>query len=111
MILDSCHGVGNFSIEVARKALEAGLLPDIISTDFTVLSTRVVQSLVVTMSKFLNLNLSIDQVVKMATINPAVALGVQTRYGSLKVGIPANITILEVVEGEFLFLTAMVETV
>ena len=66
-------------------------------------SLRVVQSLVVTMSKFLNLGMTIDQVVEMTTINPAKALGEHTKRGSLKIGMPANITVLEMVEGDYLF--------
>jgi predicted amidohydrolase len=40
----------------------------------------------------------------MTTINPARALGEETRRGSLKVGMPADITLLELEEGAFSFL-------
>ncbi len=63
----------------------------------------VVQSLLVTMSKFLNLGLTIDQVVQMTSSNPAKALGEETRRGCLKPGMPANMTVLDIVEGEYLF--------
>ncbi|KPK84990.1 MAG: hypothetical protein AMJ94_19570 [Deltaproteobacteria bacterium SM23_61] len=55
------------------------------------------------MSKFLNLGLSLDQVIEMTTVNPARAIGEERRRGSLKVGMPADLTILEAVEGDFLF--------
>ncbi len=103
VILDACHGFSNFSLAVARQAFQKGILPDIISTDLTIPSLRVAQSLAVTMSKFLNLGLTIDQMVEMTTINPARALGEQAKRGSLKIGMPANITVLEMVEGDYLF--------
>ena len=104
VILDSCHGFNHFSFTVARYALQQGLLPTVISTDFAVPPhKRVVQSLIVIMSKFLNLGLTIDQVIEMTTINPAKALGEEARWGSLKPGVPANVAIMEIVEGEYLF--------
>jgi len=103
VIFDSCHGRRHFSFTVARHALQQGLLPTVISTDLATRSMPFVQSLMVTMSKFLNLGLTIGQVVEMTTINPARALGEEARWGSLKPGMPANITVMEIVEGEYLF--------
>lgn len=103
VVLDSCHGLNHFSFTVASHAIREGLLPTVISTDLGTVSLAVVQSLLVTMSKFLSLGLTIDQVVQMTTINPAKALGEETRRGSLKPGMPANVTVLEGVEGEYLF--------
>ena len=54
------------------------------------------------MSKFLNLGISLDKVIKMATINPAKALGEDGRRGSLKPGMPADITIMKLEKGNFL---------
>ncbi|MEK7353070.1 MAG: hypothetical protein AABZ77_01005, partial [Chloroflexota bacterium] len=53
VILDSCHGMSHFSFKVARQALQQGFLPTVISTDLGVRNMTIVQSLVVTMSKFL----------------------------------------------------------
>ena len=55
------------------------------------------------MSKFINLGLSLDQVIQMTTINPARALGEEQRRGSLGVGMPADISILRLAEGDFVF--------
>ena len=55
------------------------------------------------MSRFLALGLSLDQVVAMTTINPARALGEEQRKGSLGVGMPANVSIMELIEGDFIF--------
>ncbi len=101
--LDSCHGLWHFSFTIARHALGKGYKPSIISTDFTTINILVVQSLVVTMSKFLNLGLSLDEVIAMTTVNPAKALGEDNRRGSLKPGMPADITVMEMLKGDFLF--------
>jgi dihydroorotase len=103
VILDSCHGFNHFSLSVARAALEQGILPTVISTDMTTGSVSTVQSLVVTMSKFIGLGLTVDQVIEMTTVNPAKALGEESRRGSLKPGMPANITVMEIVKGDYLF--------
>ncbi|MBI2854063.1 MAG: amidohydrolase family protein [Chloroflexi bacterium] len=103
VILDSCHGLSHFSFEIARHAIRQGILPTVISTDISGLSVRIVQSLLVTMSKFLNLGLSIDQVIEMTTINPARALGEEGQRGSLACGRDANMVVLEIVDGEHVF--------
>jgi dihydroorotase len=107
VILDSCHGFWHFSFIVARHALQLGLLPTVISTDLAVPPMPAVQSLMVTMSKFLNLGLTIDQVVEMTTINPAKALGEEAQRGSLTPGMPANISVVEIVEGKYFFSDAL----
>ena len=101
--LDSCHGLWHFSFSIARQALAKGFKPDIISTDFSVPNLTVIQSLAVTMSKFLNLGLTLNEVITMTMVNPAKALGEENKRGSLKAGMPADITILELVKGDFLF--------
>jgi len=99
--LDACHGLWHFSFAIARQALEKGLKPDIVSTDFSVPNFRVIQSLAVTMSKFLNLGLTIDEVIAMTTIHPARALGEEKKRGSLRAGMPADLTVLELIRGDF----------
>jgi dihydroorotase len=101
--LDSCHGMNHFSFTVVRHALARGFIPHIISTDLSANNSSVTQSLPVVMSKFLNLGLSLDQVIEMTTVNPARAVGEEGRRGSLKVGRPADLSILEMVKGDFLF--------
>ena len=102
VILDACHGLWHFSFEVAKHALKQGLLPTVISTDLAEPNVTVVQSLLVTMSKFLNLGLTIDQVVEMATVKSAIAIGEPNR-GTLRPGNIADISVLELVQGDFIF--------
>lgn len=103
VVLDACHGSVHFNFTIARVALAAGLFPDILSTDMAVMNLPFNQSLAVLMSKFLNLGLTLDQVIAMTTLNPAKVLGEEERRGSLRPGMPADITVTELLEGDYLF--------
>jgi dihydroorotase len=103
VVLDSCHGLNHFSFTVARLALEAGFAPTVISTDMCTVNLLAAQSLAVTMSKFLNLGLELSKVIAAVTCNPARALGEQEGRGALKPGMPADITVLELLDGQFTF--------
>jgi dihydroorotase len=101
--LDSCHGLNHFSFTIARHAIAGGLIPSIISTDMASIVRPAAQSLTVVMSKFINLGLTVEQVIEMTTMNPAKALGEESRRGSLKPGMAADITVLELTKGDYLF--------
>jgi dihydroorotase len=103
VFLDSCHGNWHFSFAVARHGLAQGFIPSVISTDLASTTLPVVQSLPVVMSMFLNMGLNIDQVIEMTTTNPARALGEEGRRGSLKPGMRADLTVIELVHGDYLF--------
>jgi len=100
VIIDVGHGGGSFDYTVAQPAIEQGLLPDTISSDIHALSgnTPGMPYLPWVMSKFLNLGFSLEQVVAMATINPARVIARGDRLGTLQAGAPADISILELVE-------------
>jgi dihydroorotase len=51
------------------------------------------------MSKFLNLDLSLDKVVRLATAAPVYAIGLVPSLGTLEVGAPADLSAVEIVEG------------
>jgi dihydroorotase len=100
VVLDIAHGRYNFSYEVARKGIAQGILPTTISTDVVIPSlTGPVYGLAVTMSKLLALGLSLRQVIEMTTINPARALKIDHCKGSLKPGMDADVSILELLPG------------
>lgn len=104
VIVDSAHGLYHFSFPIAKLGLAQDILPTTISTDLSTMSAEcAVLSLPVTMSKFLALGLSLEQVIEMTTINPARVLGEEHRRGTLKVGMPADISVLELTEGDFSF--------
>ena len=89
----------------AVKGLGKGILPTTLSTDAArpnVYSSALYRLLEV-MSKFMALGLSLEQVVAMTTSNPAQVIHEEQRRGSIKVGMPADISIIEPVEGDFVF--------
>ena len=100
---DVGHGAGSFTWRIAEAALADGFRPDTISSDlhrFNVASP--VHDLATTLSKFLLLGLSLDDVIAMATTAPAAALGpAGAGLGTLAVGAEADIAILRLEEGRF----------
>jgi dihydroorotase len=98
---DVGHGGGSFDYTVAEAAIAQGAGPDTISSDIHVFSgnTAGMPFLTWVMSKFLNMGFTLDQVVSMATINSARAIDRQPKLGTLQVGAPADVTMLEMVEG------------
>jgi dihydroorotase len=100
VILDVGHGMSNCSFDVARKAMDQGILPTTISSDLSASSvTKIAFGLTTTLSKFMALGLSLGHVVEMATINPARALGEEKTIGTLKPGADADISIVELISG------------
>jgi dihydroorotase len=99
---DVGHGAGSFTWRVAEAALADEFRPDSISTDlhrFNVAGP--VHDLATTMSKFLLLGISLDEVLSMVTAAPASTLGMTGRLGTLAVGSDADVTILRLEEGRF----------
>ena len=104
VLLDVAEGRTHWDFEIAKKAIEQGILPTTISTDLITLTINdPLFRLLPVMSKFLALGLNLDQVVEMTTINPARILGEEQRRGSLGIGMPADVSLLELTEGDFLF--------
>jgi dihydroorotase len=59
--------------------------------------------LLMTLSKFLNLGLTLKEVVLRATANPAKIIGGSQGLGALRVGGVADVAVLEIQKGEFEF--------
>jgi dihydroorotase len=99
---DTAHGRMNFSFDVGRRIIDQGLLPHCISTDLTVPGRlRTVHSMTEMMTRFLGLGFTLEQVVTMCTANPAKAIGVAERLGSLEVARQADISVLRILEGDW----------
>ena len=102
VFIDTAFGRFNFSFDVARNALDQGLIPDTIATDMTLPGrAQMVFSMPEMLTRFLALGLSLDQVIEMATANPARALGMGDVLGSLEPGREADISVLEAVSGNW----------
>ena len=52
------------------------------------------------MTRFLAMDFTMDQVVTMSTLNPAKAIGQENRLGTLGVGMQADISVLDIEEGD-----------
>ncbi len=95
---------GHLRWDIAERVLKAGFLPDTFSTDWTPEGrTAQVIDFPNVMSKFLMLGMSLDQVVACATVHASGAFPVFHNRGTLKVGAPADVAVLELREGTFEF--------
>jgi dihydroorotase len=103
IVLDSALGRGNFGYAVAAELAQQGIFPDSISSDLTVYGADF-HSLVECMAKFMAIGYSLSDVVRMTTTNAAGAIGLSDELGALAVGREADVTIIDVVEGDFAFL-------
>jgi dihydroorotase len=102
VIFDLGFGGYNFSWDVAEKAFSQDLIPHTISSDLQQFNVvRPVKSLANVMSAMLRLGMSLPEVIKRVTVNPAKALSLTDRAGSLKPGLPADITVFRVNSGEY----------
>ena len=102
LLMDVGHGVGSFSFAVARRMLDAGVIADFISSDIHHYNFHgPVFDLLTTMDKFLHLGMGLPDLIRRTTLNPAKFLGRQDEIGTLRAGAVADITVLELTEGEF----------
>ena len=101
VLIDVGHGGGSFDYTVCEAALQQGFTPDIISSDIHAVSVNTPGKpfLPWVMSKFLNLGMSLEQVVTLATAAPAKAIYRVPKLGTLQVGAPADLSMVEIVEG------------
>ena len=109
--IDTSYGDFNFGWERADAVLAQGLRPDTIATDMEIhagdgarkLSER---GLLEYASYFLSMGFSVEDVVRMTTATPAAYLGIQDEAGSLQEGRPADISVLDVIEGRWMLADA-----
>ncbi|HCR19166.1 MAG TPA: amidohydrolase/deacetylase family metallohydrolase [Candidatus Latescibacteria bacterium] len=108
---DVGHGQGSFSFGVAEAALRQGVVPGTISSDLHVYNVNgPVYDQITTISKFLTLGFSLDEVIEKVTCAPAAAMGMATDIGSLRKGSCADISIIELEAGTFEYTDAHGET-
>jgi dihydroorotase len=121
--VDVGHG-SHFSYRIARKALDAGIVPHTLGADMHGYNTEVPPpagtppqhyddenhpfrgqarfSLTQAMSSMLALGLALADVVPMVTSNPAQMLGMTDRLGALKPGYAADVSVLWDESGRFI---------
>ena len=109
--IDTSYGDFNFGWDRADAVLVQGLRPDTIATDMEIhagdgarkLSER---GLLEYASYFLAMGFSVADVVRMTTATPAAYLGIEDEAGSLREGRPADVSVLDVIEGQWLLADA-----
>ncbi len=102
---DFGNGVnGHFTWDMVERATRQGFWPDTLSTDWNVLSaTTGVVDFPNVMSKLLMLGMPLSEVVACATTRPARAFPAFENRGTLNVGAPADVALMELREGDFEF--------
>jgi dihydroorotase len=106
IIFDFGNGVADhFDWDTVEKATRQGFWPDTMSTDWNVMSrTTGVVDFPNVMSKLLMFGMPLSQLIATATVNAARVFPAFDDRGTLNVGAPADVAILELREGTFEFL-------
>ena len=104
VIFDAGVGIRNFTFKSARVILGQGFVPDTISSDLTVPGRQSpTHSLTECMNKFMALGLSLEDVVLRTTARPAEVLGMSEQLGTISPGREADLSILEIVDGDWIY--------
>jgi dihydroorotase len=99
---------GHFTWDTMAAGIKAGFLPDTTSSDWTDAGrAEHVVDFPNVMSKLLMLGVPLTQVIAMGTSNAAATFPALKGLGTLRVGAPADIAILELREGAFDFVDNM----
>jgi dihydroorotase len=102
VLFDVAHGRNNYNYAVSRRMIALGYLPDTLSTDTVRASlSGPVYGLMVTMSKFIALGIPFEKEIPMVTINSARAVHIEDHKGSLRPGMDADISVIELKSGRW----------
>jgi dihydroorotase len=101
---DVGHGGGSFRWSQAIPSIRQGFVADVISSDLHTGSMNSgMKDMANLMSKFLNMGLSIQDVILRSTWNPALIIN-RPELGNLSVGAEADVAIFSIMKGDFGFL-------
>jgi dihydroorotase len=105
ILFDVGHGLnGHFTWELAERAFQQDFFPDSITSDLNGAGLIAqVFDFPNVLSKFLLLGMSLEQVIACGTVNAAKAILALKGLGTLKTGSVADITVLELADGNFEF--------
>ena len=103
IVFDVGHGGGSFVFEQALPSMDQGFYPDVISTDLhTGSMNSAMKNLLNLMSKFMNMGMSLQEVVEATTWKPALHIQ-REELGHLGVGAVADLALLNLLEGDYGF--------
>jgi dihydroorotase len=101
IVFDVGHGGGSFTFAQAIPALKSGFLPNTISTDLHTGSMNAgMKDQLNVMSKFLSMGMTVQQVIKASTWNPAQVIH-RDDLGHLTTGAGADVAVFSVLTGKF----------
>lgn len=105
VLFDVASGRGSFSFDTINKAFKCGLKPDLLGTDLVAYNVyqRPIFSIPYTMSIYLNLGMSIDELLKICIKNPAEQMNLSGKIDTLKENTTADICIMEIKEKDITF--------
>lgn len=104
IVFDVGHGGGSFRFSQAIPALKSGFFPNTISTDYHTGSMNAgMKDQLNIMSKFLNMGMSLQQVIQASTWNPAKVIHKED-LGHLTTGAGADVAIFSLRKGNFGFI-------
>jgi dihydroorotase len=96
---------GHMRWDTVAAIMKTGFWPDTFSTDWNVNAHQTgVIDLPNCMSKFFGYGMTVDQAIARATLNPSRVFPLFNDRGTLNVGAPADVAILELRKGNFEFL-------
>ena len=96
--------IGHFTWDTMAEGIKAGFLPDTISSDWTDAGrAEHVVDFPNVLSKLLMFGVPLPQVIAMGTVNAAATFPAFKGLGTLRVGAPADVSVLELREGSFEF--------
>lgn len=103
IIFDVGHGGGSFRFSQAIPALKSGFRPNTISTDFHTGSMNAgMKDQLNVMSKFLNMGMTVQEVVTASTLNPSQVIH-REELGHISVGAVADVAVFSLRKGKFGF--------
>jgi predicted amidohydrolase len=98
VIFDACNGMGNYGVDVCKKALSQDFFPDVISSDETIEKCNLpmyTKSLPFIASKYLSLGMDFHEVFRAMTQTPAKLMDMEGRIGTLAPGAYADVAIFK----------------
>jgi len=102
VLFDIGHGSAGFSFASTAAALKEGFVPSSISSDIHAhCAMGPVFDLLTTMAKLTVLGMSLEKAVELVTVAPARAIHKEGEIGSLKPGRRADISVFDLVKGDF----------
>lgn len=104
IIFDVGHGGGAFHWKQAIPSVQQGFIADVISSDLHIGSMNSgMKDMANLLSKFLNMGLSLEDVIKRATLNPAKVIK-RPELGTLSPGAEADVAVFRLHTGDYGFL-------